>query len=69
MAADMFQRCRLVCTFERLVLGCHVTGSLTNLRFRSWLAENWRRRGKFEDVSFVFPSAPMIPITVVCVSR
>lgn len=30
----------------------------------SFLAENWRRRGKFPDVSFVFPSAPAIPITV-----
>ncbi|KAL2428942.1 Acyl-protein thioesterase 1 [Exophiala dermatitidis] len=28
------------------------------------LAENWRRRGKFEDVKFVFPNAPTIPITV-----
>ncbi|KAL1992849.1 hypothetical protein VTN49DRAFT_3605 [Thermomyces lanuginosus] len=28
------------------------------------LAQNWRRRGKFEEVSFVFPNAPMIPITV-----
>lgn len=32
----------------------------------TFLAENWRRRGKFEDVAFVFPSAPNIPITVVC---
>lgn len=29
------------------------------------LAENWRRRGKFEDVKFVFPNAPSIPITIV----
>ncbi|KAF2232205.1 acyl-protein thioesteras-like protein 1 [Viridothelium virens] len=29
-----------------------------------WLAENWRRRGKFEEVSFVFPNAPTIPITM-----
>ncbi|KAF2097773.1 acyl-protein thioesteras-like protein 1 [Rhizodiscina lignyota] len=29
-----------------------------------WLAENWRRRNKFEEVSFVFPNAPNIPITV-----
>ncbi|EXJ80218.1 hypothetical protein A1O1_08360 [Capronia coronata CBS 617.96] len=29
-----------------------------------FLAENWRRRGKFEDVKFVFPNAPSIPITV-----
>ncbi|KAI9795310.1 MAG: hypothetical protein M1835_006025 [Candelina submexicana] len=28
------------------------------------LAENWRRRGRFEEVSFVFPNAPNIPITV-----
>ena len=31
----------------------------------TFLAENWRRRGKFEDVAFVFPSAPNIPITIV----
>ncbi|KAI4249952.1 MAG: hypothetical protein LQ352_005470 [Teloschistes flavicans] len=31
-----------------------------------WLpmAENFRRRGKFEEVAFVFPNAPQIPITV-----
>jgi hypothetical protein len=29
------------------------------------LAENWRRRGKFEDVKFIFPNAPSIPITIV----
>jgi len=29
-----------------------------------FLAENWRRRGKFEHVKFVFPNAPTIPITV-----
>jgi lysophospholipase I len=29
------------------------------------LAENWRRRDKFEEVKFVFPNAPIIPITVV----
>jgi len=28
------------------------------------LAENWRRRDKFEEVKFVFPNAPIIPITV-----
>ncbi|MCJ1363728.1 hypothetical protein MMC16_002837 [Acarospora aff. strigata] len=28
------------------------------------LAESWRRRGKFEEVSFIFPNAPSIPITV-----
>ncbi|KAL9072375.1 MAG: hypothetical protein Q9157_005119 [Trypethelium eluteriae] len=32
---------------------------------RIWLAENWRRRGKFEEVSFVFPNAPTIPITMI----
>jgi len=30
----------------------------------SWLAENWRRRAKFEEVSFIFPHAPQIPITI-----
>ncbi|KAF2839949.1 Phospholipase/carboxylesterase [Patellaria atrata CBS 101060] len=29
-----------------------------------WLAENWRRRGKFEQVKFIFPNAPSIPITL-----
>lgn len=29
------------------------------------VAENFRRRGKFEEVKFVFPNAPNIPITVV----
>ncbi|KAF2635083.1 Phospholipase/carboxylesterase [Massarina eburnea CBS 473.64] len=29
-----------------------------------FLAENWRRRSKFEEVSFIFPSAPNIPITL-----
>jgi len=28
------------------------------------LAENWRRRQKFDEVKFIFPNAPMIPITV-----
>jgi len=28
------------------------------------LAENWRRRQKFEEVKFIFPNAPMMPITV-----
>ncbi|KAJ5820608.1 hypothetical protein N7474_006199 [Penicillium riverlandense] len=27
------------------------------------LAQNWRRRGKFDEVAFVFPNAPSIPIT------
>jgi hypothetical protein len=30
------------------------------------LAQNWRRRDKFSEVSFIFPNAPIIPITVVC---
>ena len=30
------------------------------------LAENWRRRQKFDEVKFIFPNAPAIPITVVC---
>ncbi|KAK8216074.1 Phospholipase/carboxylesterase/thioesterase [Phyllosticta capitalensis] len=30
----------------------------------SFLAENWRRRNKFEEVSFIFPNAPHIPITI-----
>lgn len=29
------------------------------------MAENYRRRGKFEEVAFIFPNAPNIPITVV----
>jgi hypothetical protein len=29
------------------------------------IAENFRRRGKFEEIAFVFPNAPTIPITVV----
>lgn len=29
------------------------------------IAENFRRRGKFEEISFIFPNAPAIPITVV----
>jgi hypothetical protein len=33
------------------------------------LAQNWRRRGKFEETAFIFPNAPDIPITVVCPSR
>lgn len=31
---------------------------------RIFLAENWRRRSKFEEVAFVFPNAPNIPITL-----
>jgi Phospholipase/Carboxylesterase len=29
------------------------------------LAENWRRRQKFEEVKFIFPNAPAMPITIV----
>lgn len=29
------------------------------------MAQNWRRRGKFEEVKFIFPNAPTMPITVV----
>lgn len=29
------------------------------------LAENWRRREKFQEVKFIFPNAPAIPISVV----
>ncbi|KAF2197467.1 Phospholipase/carboxylesterase [Delitschia confertaspora ATCC 74209] len=29
-----------------------------------WLAENMRRRSKFEEVAFIFPNAPNIPITI-----
>ena len=32
--------------------------------YRIFLAENWRRRSKFEEVKFVFPNAPSIPITL-----
>ncbi|KAF7908698.1 uncharacterized protein EAF01_004453 [Botrytis porri] len=28
------------------------------------LAENWRRRSKFQEVKFIFPNAPAIPISV-----
>ncbi|KAF7595009.1 hypothetical protein BBP40_007610 [Aspergillus hancockii] len=28
------------------------------------LAQNWRRRGMFDEVTFIFPNAPAIPITV-----
>jgi predicted esterase len=28
------------------------------------VAQNWRRRGKFDHVKFIFPNAPQIPITV-----
>jgi len=29
-----------------------------------WLAENWLKRSKFEEVKFIFPNAPSIPITL-----
>ena len=29
------------------------------------VAENFRRRGKFDEIAFVFPNAASIPITVV----
>ena len=29
------------------------------------LAQNWRLRQKFDEVKFIFPNAPTIPITVV----
>jgi predicted esterase len=32
------------------------------------LAENWRRREKFNEVKFIFPNAPTIPITAVSAS-
>ncbi|OGE48607.1 hypothetical protein PENARI_c027G11889 [Penicillium arizonense] len=28
------------------------------------LAQNWRRRGKFDETAFIFPNAPDIPISV-----
>lgn len=31
---------------------------------RIFLAENFRRRNKFEEVKFIFPNAPNIPITL-----
>ena len=43
-----------------------MNGAYTVLFYRMSLAQNWRRRGMFDEVAFVFPNAPMIPITVVC---
>jgi hypothetical protein len=40
-------------------------GGLDTEGHRIFLAENWRRRSKFEEVSFIFPNAPSIPITLV----
>jgi predicted esterase len=28
------------------------------------LGQNWRARGKFDHVKFIFPTAPSIPITI-----
>jgi hypothetical protein len=39
---------------------------LALMECRIFLAENWRRRSKFEEVQFIFPNAPNIPITLVC---
>lgn len=52
------QWCRLV--REMFPQGVLSTDSL----YRMQLAENFRGRGKFEHVKFVFPNAPNIPITV-----
>jgi predicted esterase len=30
-----------------------------------FLTDNWRRKNKFPEVKFIFPSAPNIPITLV----
>jgi len=38
--------------------------SPANGSYRADLASNWRRRGKFDHVKFIFPNAPNIPITV-----
>lgn len=43
-----------------------MNGAYIALFYRMSLAQNWRRRGMFDEVAFVFPNAPMIPITVVC---
>lgn len=43
-----------------------MNGAYIVLFYRMSLAQNWRRRGMFDEVAFVFPNAPMIPITVVC---
>ncbi|KIW96737.1 uncharacterized protein Z519_02128 [Cladophialophora bantiana CBS 173.52] len=46
------------------VIMAHGLGDRILIAARVSLAETWRRRGKFEDVKFVFPNAPSIPITV-----
>jgi len=33
--------------------------------YRLFVAENYRRRSVFDEVAFVFPNAPNIPITLV----
>lgn len=48
-----------------LVRSAQWCGSVHPDKSRIFLAENWRRRSKFEEVAFVFPSAPDIPITLV----
>ena len=35
-----------------------------NRNQRISLAENWRRREKFDDIKFIFPNAPSIPISI-----
>lgn len=35
------------------------------LDLRLPLAETWKRQKKLEEVSFIFPNAPDIPITIV----
>ena len=49
----------MVCDSDR-----HAPGRRAQLNYRSFLAENWRLRNKFEETKFVFPNAPSIPITV-----
>jgi hypothetical protein len=48
-----------------LVRSARRHGCLDTEEHRIFLAENWRRRSKFEEVSFIFPNAPSIPITLV----
>ncbi|KAJ5584769.1 phospholipase [Penicillium hispanicum] len=43
---------------------CPLNTLIDLLGLRMALAQNWRRRGKFEEVAFIFPNAPSIPITV-----
>lgn len=39
--------------------------SMLTVNNRQFLAEAWRRKGKFEETAFIFPNAPTIPITIV----